>query len=176
MTMERVLVSNAFSTGVKPVWRLTTELGHGIKATTNHQFLTCDGWQRLDMLRSGDRISTPLLRVRKEEKNNLETGSKGDIYWDKIEKIEFVGEEKVYDLTVPKLHNFVAENIYVHNSIEQDADLVLMLYRDEYYHPDSVDQGVAEVIVAKHRNGPTGQIKLLFRPELTQFLNMKRGS
>ncbi|MBE9223381.1 replicative DNA helicase [Cyanobacterium stanieri LEGE 03274] len=60
-------------------------------------------------------------------------------------------------------------------SIEQDADLVLMLYRDEYYHPDSVDQGVAEVIVAKHRNGPTGLVKLLFRPELTQFLNMKRG-
>jgi len=60
-------------------------------------------------------------------------------------------------------------------SIEQDADLVLMLYRDEYYHPDSVDQGVAEIFVAKHRNGPTGLIKLLFRPELTQFLNMKRG-
>ena len=164
MTMERALVSNAFSTGVKPVWRLTTELGHRIKATVNHKFLTCDGWQRLDMLGSGDRISIPQLTVEK-----------GNIYWDKIERIEFIGEEKVYDLTVPKLHNFVAENIYVHNSIEQDADLVLMLYRDEYYHPDSVDQGVAEVIVAKHRNGPTGQIKLLFRPELTQFLNMKRG-
>jgi replicative DNA helicase len=60
-------------------------------------------------------------------------------------------------------------------SIEQDADLVMMLYRDEYYHPDTVDQGVAEIIIAKHRNGPTGQVKLIFRPELTQFLNMKRG-
>lgn len=59
-------------------------------------------------------------------------------------------------------------------SIEQDADLVIMLYRDEYYHPDTVDQGVAEIIVAKHRNGPTGQVKLIFRSELTQFLNMKR--
>lgn len=59
-------------------------------------------------------------------------------------------------------------------SIEQDADLVMMLYRDEYYHPDTVDQGIAEVIIAKHRNGPTGQVKLIFRPELTQFLNMKR--
>jgi replicative DNA helicase len=61
-------------------------------------------------------------------------------------------------------------------SIEQDADLVIMLYRDEYYHPDTVDQGVAEIIVAKHRNGPTGQVKLIFRSELTQFLNMKRQS
>jgi len=59
-------------------------------------------------------------------------------------------------------------------SIEQDADLVMMLYRDEYYHPDTVDQGVAEVIIAKHRNGPTGQVKLIFRPELTQFLNIKQ--
>jgi replicative DNA helicase len=59
-------------------------------------------------------------------------------------------------------------------SIEQDADLVLMLYRDEYYNPDSVDRGISEVIIAKHRNGPTGQIKLLFRPELTQFLNLQK--
>jgi replicative DNA helicase len=58
-------------------------------------------------------------------------------------------------------------------SIEQDADLVIMLYRDEYYHPDSHDRGIAEVIVAKHRNGPTGTVKLLFKPELTKFLNMQ---
>ena len=58
-------------------------------------------------------------------------------------------------------------------AIEQDADLVLMLYRDEYYNPDSVDRGIAEIIIAKHRNGPTGQIKLLFKPELTQFLNLQ---
>lgn len=57
-------------------------------------------------------------------------------------------------------------------SIEQDADLVIMLYRDEYYHPDTVDRGIAEVIIAKHRNGPTGTIKLLFKPEFTKFFNL----
>ena len=60
-------------------------------------------------------------------------------------------------------------------SIEQDADLVLMLYRDEYYQPDSIDRGVAEIIIAKHRNGPTGTVKMLFQAELTKFLNMQRG-
>ncbi len=57
-------------------------------------------------------------------------------------------------------------------SIEQDADLVINLYRDEYYNPDTPDRGVAEVIVAKHRNGPVGTVKLLFEPRLTKFENM----
>jgi replicative DNA helicase len=50
-----------------------------------------------------------------------------------------------------------------------------MLYRDEYYNPDSPDRGVAEVIITKHRNGPTGTIKLLFQPEFTKFLNLKQN-
>lgn len=59
-------------------------------------------------------------------------------------------------------------------SIEQDADLVIMLYRDEYYSQDTPDRGVAEVIVAKHRNGPTGTVKLLFDPQFTKFKNLAR--
>ncbi|MBP5974338.1 replicative DNA helicase [Brasilonema sp. CT11] len=59
-------------------------------------------------------------------------------------------------------------------SIEQDADLVIMLYRDDYYNSDSPDRGVAEVIIAKHRNGPTGTVKLLFDPQLTKFKNLAR--
>lgn len=59
-------------------------------------------------------------------------------------------------------------------SIEQDADLIMMLYRDSYYNPDSPDRNVAEVIIVKHRNGPTGTIKLLFQPELTKFENLAR--
>ncbi|GFE70642.1 replicative DNA helicase [Chroococcus sp. FPU101] len=61
-------------------------------------------------------------------------------------------------------------------SIEQDADLVIMLYRDEYYNQDSPDRGVAEVIITKHRNGPIGTFKLLFKPELTKFLNLQNRS
>ncbi|MEP6520027.1 replicative DNA helicase [Microcoleus vaginatus] len=98
--------------------------------------------------------------------------SKSDIYWDEIASIEIDGEAEVYDLTVPALHNFVANDIIVHNSIEQDADLVIMLYRDEYYNPDSPDRGIAEVIITKHRNGPTGIIKLLFDAQYTCFRNL----
>ncbi|MEG4631933.1 replicative DNA helicase [Microcoleus sp. AR_TQ3_B6] len=104
--------------------------------------------------------------------NELALLSKSDIYWDEIASIEVDGEAEVYDLTVPALHNFVANDIIVHNSIEQDADLVIMLYRDEYYNPDSPDRGIAEVIITKHRNGPTGIIKLLFDPQFTCFRNL----
>lgn len=57
-------------------------------------------------------------------------------------------------------------------SIEQDADLVLLLYRDEYYDPNTVDRGIAEIILAKHRNGPTGVVKVLFDSRYTSFLNL----
>lgn len=59
-------------------------------------------------------------------------------------------------------------------ALEQDSDLIMMLYRDEYYNPDSLDRGLAEVIITKHRNGPTGTIKLLFQSEFTKFLNLKK--
>ena len=57
-------------------------------------------------------------------------------------------------------------------SIEQDADLVLMIYRDEYYNPETPDRGITEVIVTKHRNGPVGTVKLLFEPQFTRFRNL----
>ena len=56
-------------------------------------------------------------------------------------------------------------------ALEQDSDLIMMLYRDEYYDPDTADHGVAEVILTKHRNGPTGTVKLLFNAPYAQFLN-----
>ena len=57
-------------------------------------------------------------------------------------------------------------------SIEQDADLVCMIYRDEYYIPETEDRGIAEIIITKNRNGPTNNVKLLFEPQYTRFRNI----
>ena len=61
-------------------------------------------------------------------------------------------------------------------SLEQDADVVMFLYRDELYHPDTADKGIAEVIVAKHRSGPTGVTQLAFLPQYTRFAAMARNT
>jgi replicative DNA helicase len=61
-------------------------------------------------------------------------------------------------------------------AIEQDADLILFIYRDEVYNPDSPHQGKAEIIIGKQRNGPIGKIELLFRGEYTRFDNLASGS
>lgn len=58
-------------------------------------------------------------------------------------------------------------------AIEQDADMVMFLYRDEYYNPDTEEKGVAEVIIAKQRSGPTGSVKLAWLSQFTKFGNLE---
>ena len=59
-------------------------------------------------------------------------------------------------------------------SIEQDADMVMFIYRDDYYHKDTEKKGIAEIIIAKQRNGPIGTVELVWLPQYTQFVNMKK--
>jgi replicative DNA helicase len=95
-----------------------------------------------------------------------------DVYWDEVASVEPDGMEDVFDLTVPGLHNFVAADIIVHNSIEQDADLVGFVFREEVYNRDREDlKGLAELIVAKQRNGPVGTVNLVFLHAQTKFEN-----
>jgi replicative DNA helicase len=61
-------------------------------------------------------------------------------------------------------------------AIEQDADIIMMMYREEYYKPDTQDKGTAEVIITKHRNGPTDTVRLTFLGEYTKFENFASGS
>jgi replicative DNA helicase len=100
----------------------------------------------------------------------------GDVAWDRIVAIEPKGEAPVYDATVEGTHNFVANGISVHNSLEQDADVVMFIYRDEVYNHDTAEKNAAEILVAKHRNGPTGMAKLVFQDRFTRFDNAARNS
>ena len=59
-------------------------------------------------------------------------------------------------------------------AIEQDADVVMFLYRDDYYHKDTEKKDIAEIIIAKQRNGPIGTVELVWLPRYTQFVNMKK--
>ena len=97
-----------------------------------------------------------------------------DVTWDEVAEIRSLGCTEVYDATVDQTRNFVANGIIAENSIEQDADVVMFIYRDDVYHRDSPDRGQAEIIVSKHRNGPTGITRLAFLEQFTRFANMAR--
>jgi replicative DNA helicase len=96
-----------------------------------------------------------------------------DLCWDRIASIDDGGEEEVYDLTVPGPACWLADGLVTHNSgqIEQDSDLVMFIYREEYYDRDSDRPGEADIILAKHRNGPVGEIVLTFQREYPKFMN-----
>lgn len=191
-------VTNAFATGRKPVYRMTTRLGRTIRASANHKFLTMYGWKRLDELTADMRIALPRRLPGSTQatmstglyKQNLSRGraarlaqivqseqltklAQSDVYWDEIISIESDGEEEVYDLTVEGLHNFVAGDILVHNSLEQDSDLVMFIYREDVYNPESERKNIADIIVAKHRNGPIGEVSLYFQANQTRFRDLE---
>ncbi|WP_256842739.1 replicative DNA helicase [Ornithinimicrobium cryptoxanthini] len=102
----------------------------------------------------------------------LEMEATNDIFWDAVRTVELDGVEEVFDATVLGTHNFVANGIAVHNSIEQDADLVILLHRESMYERESPREGEADVIVAKHRNGPTDTIVVAFQGHYSRFTNM----
>ncbi len=102
----------------------------------------------------------------------LELLATNDILWDEIVSIESDGEEEVYDATVLKRHNFIANGIAVHNSIEQDADMVILLHREDAYERESPRAGEADFILAKHRNGPTANVTVAFQGHYSRFVDM----
>ncbi|HEB62735.1 MAG TPA: hypothetical protein ENI82_06255, partial [Bacteroidetes bacterium] len=111
---------------------------------------------------------------------NLNNLANSDIKWEKIKSISHIGKEMTYDIHVEDHHNFVANDFIIHNSgaIEQDADIVSFIYRPEYYQilEDEEGQslkGVAEIIIAKHRNGALKTVKLKFTDQFAKFGNLE---
>jgi replicative DNA helicase len=96
-----------------------------------------------------------------------------DVVWDQVIACVPQGEEFVYDLTVPGPSSWLADGLVSHNSgsLEQDADMILLIYREEVYDRNSTKKGIAEIDLVKHRNGEIGQFLLTFQGQYTRFAN-----
>jgi replicative DNA helicase len=105
--------------------------------------------------------------------STLETAARSDLFWDRVTRIEPVGDEVVFDLTVPGPANWLADGMLHHNSgaIEQDADIILLIYREEVYDKETTRKGIAEIHIAKHRNGEIGMFNLTFQGMYSRFAN-----
>ncbi len=152
----------AFYSGKKQTFELKLRSGRTIKASGNHPFRKLEGWVALDDLKIGDNLAVL--------DNNKET-----FIWDEIDSITPLRVEDVYDVTVQDTHNFVANDIILHNSIEQDSDVVMLIYRDDRYNKNSANPNIAEILIAKHRNGPVGQVELYFNQEITSFRELDKS-
>jgi replicative DNA helicase len=105
---------------------------------------------------------------------DLELLATNDVVWDEVVAVEPIGERDVYDATVMGHHNFVANGIALHNSLEQDADMVILLHREDAYEKESTRPGEGDLIVAKHRAGPTDTIVVAFQGHYSRFVDMQQ--
>jgi replicative DNA helicase len=117
------------------------------------------------------RLHSVAAMLDDEELHTLATSG---VFWDRIVEITSLGEQDVYDGTVSGTHNFVANGISVHNSLEQDSDVVILLHRPDAFDRDDPRGGEADLILAKHRNGPTKTITVAHQLHLSRFANMAR--
>jgi replicative DNA helicase len=108
------------------------------------------------------------------EDRDLHDMATNDVFWDKIVEITSIGDHDVYDGTVPGTNNFVAQGIVAHNSLEQDADMVILLHRPDAFERDDPRGGEADLILGKHRNGPTKTITVAHQLHLSRFANMAK--
>lgn len=105
---------------------------------------------------------------------DLDRFATSDLFWDRVvDVVPQIEEEDVYDLTVPGPSSWLSDGIVSHNSgaIEQDADMILLIYREEVYDKNTTKRGIAEIDLVKHRNGEIGTFLLTFQGQYTRFAN-----
>jgi replicative DNA helicase len=160
-------------TGADEVWLRVRDVLAGPQPSHADLASTPDPHGPMATLQVASGDSTRLSKVADVlEEADLEVQATNDVRWDAIVSIEPLGERPVYDATVMGLHNFVVEGIGAHNSLEQDADMVVLLHRDDVYERESTRPGEADLIVAKHRNGPTRDITVAFQGHYSRFVDM----
>ena len=187
--ITRVKSELIWRVGTRPVYELRLASGRKLRATGKHRLYCSNGWQLVSDLRPGDRLALARLPPEPEKPEKwpddrvaLPTHLSGagsylkqqsDIFWDRVLTVESVGEEDVFDITVPDTSCWLADGIVSHNSgaIEQDADMILLIYREEVYDRNTTRKGVAEIDLVKHRNGEIGTFILTFQGQFTRFAN-----
>jgi replicative DNA helicase len=161
-------------------WARVGSLGAGDRLAIAHRLLRqvgASGPRR----QSATQLSAALCGVRANpDVDTLPLGSpelaqwaSSDLFWDRLVAITADGEEDVFDLTVPGAANWLADGIVSHNSgaIEQEADMILLIYREEVYDRNTTKKGIAEIDLVKHRNGEIGTFLLTFQGQYTRFAN-----
>jgi replicative DNA helicase len=168
-------IESLFPTGYRFTYKIFAIGHYYIKLTKNHKILTQYGWKKIENLFKSDLL---LLLDKHNFLSNFNNSSSFKVYpcftLLKINNISPCQNEFVYDCWLPMTNNFLGNGYILHNSIEQDADLVLMLYREQYYSDNNEMQNIADINIAKHRNGPVGSIKLIFESNTASFSNMIR--
>nr|BDA98630.1 DNA replication helicase [Proteomonas sp. NEIS-1375] len=175
ITLDNTLFKRIFYTGKKLISTLTTVQHLEIEMTGNHKLWTSQGWRELHKVTFCTLAAvTDMSNFHRLWKlsHHRKLCSFQDVGFIAILGIKPFQESRipVYDIWVPHTNSFVSNFYLLHNSIEQDADLVLMLYRDSYYADSNLDEdNMTEIIISKHRNGPTGTVYTLFDPNLSSF-------
>ncbi|EID54349.1 replicative DNA helicase [Saccharomonospora xinjiangensis] len=103
---------------------------------------------------------------------DLDMLATNDVFWDEIVEITSLGQQPVYDATVHQTHNFVANGVVLHNSLEQDADMVMLIHRPDAWERDDPRAGEADLILAKHRAGPTSTISVAHQLHYSRFTDL----
>jgi replicative DNA helicase len=171
--LRDVVANTNVDTVPREVWTAVREAMRG-QAVTTRAFQTELGTKYCgSALYKTAPSRSRLRRVAEVLKNEeLELLATSDVSWDRIVSVESLGDQDVYDATVLGTHNFIANGIHLHNSIEQDADVVVLLHREDAYEKESPRAGEADLIVAKHRNGPTATITVAFQGHYSRFVDM----
>ena len=181
-----------WSVGTRAIYRLRLMSGRTLRATGRHRLLTPRGWLPIGALSVFDEVlvatetaaqpraaparggaaarGNPTVAARAARARGTPDRT---VHVERIVALEPAGEEEVFDLTVPGPSSWLADGIVSHNSgaIEQDADVICLLYRPFYYTRNESERRGAEVIVAKQRNGPTDTVRLHFFEECLRFDN-----